>query len=407
MKAGRARGWGPALLLLACGVFAATQIGKLPPAIPALREAFGSTLLELGWLASIFNAIAAACGLIAGWVADRLGRRVLLKIGLVALGVGALGGAMADSLAWLYPTRVLEGLGFLCIVVSAPALVREVVGPANQRLALGIWSCYTSVGMAVMLLLSPVLLATFGWRSGWWLGACGAAAFAAAALLVFPGRGAVLPPAQGSPGLFHGLGDAVPWCLAACFGLYTLQWMALAVWMPTFLLDTAGLSLASTAAVVALMVFVNAPGNVLGGWLSQRRWPLLVLVLVPAVAMGILGWAVYALPMPLEARVALCVAFSLTGGVLPASIYAAVPAVAARHDNLGAVNGLVVQASNLGTLAGPPLAAWLVTVGGWRAMAPLFLVTSVISVALAVWAVRAVGARSSPCVGAPADQAST
>ena len=43
-------------------------------------------------------------------------------------------------------------------------------------------------------------------------------------------------------------------------------------------------------------------------------------------------------------------------------------------QNLGAVNGLVVQASNIGTLAGPPCAAALASGSGWQAMAPMFLI---------------------------------
>lgn len=388
MGDGQARGWMLPALLLACGVFAATQIGKLPPAIPALRGEFGASLVQMGWLASIFNIVAAVGGLGAGWVADRLGRRVLLKLGMLVLGAGALGGALAPSFALLYPMRVVEGVGFLCIVVAAPTLLREAVEPARLRLALGVWSGYTSLGMAAMLLLAPWLLSVAGWRGGWWVGAAGALLFGALVLAFFPGRGTVVPASAGLGGLLHGLRHAAPWCMAGCFGLYTLQWMALAVWMPTLLVEDEGRTLSAAGALAALMVVVNAPGNVLGGWLSQRRWPILALLAGPAAVMGLAGWAVFGLPMAPELRVALCVAFSLVGGVLPAAVYAAVPAVAARNGNLGAVNGLMVQASNVGTLTGPPLAASLVASGGWHAVAPLFLVGAVLSGALALLASR-------------------
>ena len=95
-----------------CGIFAATQIGKLPPAIPALREAFGASLVQMGWVASIFNLVAACGGLATGIVADRFGRRTLLKAGLALLGFGALTGVTGDGLPMLFVSRIVEGLGF-------------------------------------------------------------------------------------------------------------------------------------------------------------------------------------------------------------------------------------------------------------------------------------------------------
>lgn len=379
--------WSQASVLLLCGVFAATQIGKLPPAIPALREAFGASIVTMGWIASIFNLVAACAGLMAGMVADRMGRRLLLKLGMVALGCGALLGALAPGLPLLFVSRVLEGLGFVCVVVAAPVLVREAVGAQHQRLALGIWSAYTAAGMTVMMLASPWALQAIGWRGGWWFGVVGAVLLLLWVTRVFPGRGERLTRGAGAPGLLRGLHAATPWWLAACFGLYTLQWMALMVWMPTYLLEQGGLGLMTTGALVGLMIFVNVPGNVLGGWLSQKQVSLPTLLIGPAVVMGLTGWAVFALhpaPVPL---VLLCVLFSFFGGILPASIYAAVPAVAARHDNLGSINGLVVQASNTGSLIGPPLAAVLVSAGDWTALSPLFVAAATASAvcALAAW----------------------
>ena len=392
--------WPQALLLLLCGVFAATQIGKLPPAIPALREAFGASLVAMGWIASIFNLVAACAGLMAGMVADRLGRRLLLKLGLIALGCGALLGALAPGLPLLFVSRVLEGLGFVCVVVAAPVLVREAVGAQQQRLALGIWSAYTAAGMTLMMLASPWTLQALGWRSGWWFGVLGAALLLLWVMRVLPGRGERMATGPGAAGLLRGLHVATPWWLALCFGLYTFQWMTLMVWMPTYLLEQGGLGLMTTGALVGLMIFVNVPGNILGGWLSQRHVPLPTLLVGPALVMGLSGWAVFALqpgPLPL---VVLCVLFSFFGGILPASIYAAVPAVAARHNNLGSVNGLVVQASNIGTLVGPPLAAALVSAGDWTALSPLFVVAATASALCALAAWRSADLRPLPVAAA-------
>lgn len=388
-------GWPRAALLLLCGVFAATQIGKLPPAIPALRESFGASLVQLGWITSIFNLVAACGGLAMGLVADRLGRRTLLKAGLAILGLGALLGLVADGLTVLFLSRILEGLGFLCIVVAAPVLVREVVGPRNQRLALGIWSTYTAIGMTLMMAVAPWSLPAMGWQGGWWLGAVGALMFLAFIWRRFPGAGARADTGLDATGLLRGLHMGTPWLLAACFGFYTFQWMAFMVWMPTVLLEQ-GMGLGAVSVAVGLMIIVNAPGNVAGGWLLQRGVPLVILVLVPVVIVASTGWCVYALMPSPPVVIALGATLSFFGGILPASIYAAVPGVAARHDNMGAVNGLVVQASNLGTLVGPPCAAALASGVGWQAAAPLFIVAGLACAACGIAGSRDVALRVSP-----------
>lgn len=349
----------------------------------------------MGWIASIFNLVAACGGLAMGLIADRIGRRTLLKFGLAVLGCGAFLGLTGGTLPMLFMSRILEGLGFMCVVVAAPVLVREVVAPNRQRLALGIWSAYTAVGMTLMLATAPWSLPAFGWQGGWWLGVIGAAILMLVVARRFPGAGKRTVQSVGVAGFFRGLRAPTPWCLAASFGLYTFQWMAFMVWMPTYLLEQ-GMGFDEVGSAVALMIVVNAPGNIVGGWLLQRGAQLATLLLVSAAVLSAAGFAVFALMPSAVTVVGLGALLSFVGGILPGSIYAAVPAVAARHDNLGAVNGLVVQASNIGTLTGPPCAAALASASGWHAVAPMFLVAGLCCISLGLFGARKTNLRQAP-----------
>lgn len=373
-------------LILACGVFAATQIGKLPPAIPALRESLGASMLQLGWIASIFNLTAATAGLLTGVLADRLGRRRALNLGLLTLGAGSLLGAFSVSVWGLLASRIVEGFGFVAVVVSAPALLREAATESRVRLVLGAWSSYTALGMTAMLLLAPLWQPSLGWRGSWWFGVAGSVVLYAIVRRL-PSAG---PQAQASSAsaALDGLREPVPWLLGVCFTIYTAQWMGMMIWLPTFLHDDLGLELVLASAAVAGIVLANAPGNWLGGWLSARRFSPPLLVLVPALAMGIGAAVVFAATPDRATRLVICVGFSFVGGILPASIYACVPAVAARRGNFGAVNGLMVQSSNIGALLGPPFAAAMVGFGGWPAVGFAYLATSVLSCIAMIVAAR-------------------
>lgn len=251
-----------------------------------------------------------------------------------------------------------------------------------------------ALGMTAMLLASPLLIGLMGWRGGWWIGGLGSALLLLVVLRVFPGSGRVSTAQQTASGLLHGLRTATPWLLAGCFAIYTLQWMAMMVWLPTFLHDEFQLGLGQATVIVAVVIVANAPGNWLGGYLSHRGLAPVHLILISGLVMGVTGWAAFAADLDPALRFALCVAFSFIGGVLPASIYACVPAVAARRQNFGSVNGLVVQASNIGALLGPPLAAALVVTSGWRGVGPVYLITSALSALLILLAARAPEMRS-------------
>ncbi|MEO8297503.1 MAG: MFS transporter [Burkholderiales bacterium] len=372
----RSSDWPRIALLLLCGVFAATQVGKLPPAMIALREQYSASLVQLGWITSVVNLTAAVIGLATGLLADRIGRSNILKLGLLALGAGALLGALSQGMGVLFASRIVEGLGFVCIVVSAPALMRDAAGPSRLKLALGLWSSYMALGMATMLLLAPQLMGLLGWRGGWWVGVFGAAVLLTLTLWALPTDDRVAAGAQTPASLLRGLQSGTPWLLAGCFSVYTLQWMTMMVWLPTFLQDELGFGLARAAAFVAFVIIVNAPGAWLGGWLSNRGVAPAWLVLVSGLVMGFAGCGAFVSNADPLLRLLLCVVFSFIGGVLPAAIYACLPAVAAPRQNFGSVNGLVVQASNLGALLGPPLAAALVGVGGWHSVGWAYLATA-------------------------------
>jgi MFS family permease len=77
-------------------------------------------------------------------------------------------GSMATGVASLMVWRIFEGLGFLCVVLPAPGLIRQHVNASQLRKLLGYWGAYMPAGTALTLLFGPLWLPEWGWRS-WWL----------------------------------------------------------------------------------------------------------------------------------------------------------------------------------------------------------------------------------------------
>jgi cyanate permease len=155
--------------------------------------------------------------------------------------------------------------------------------------------------------------------------------------------------------------------MALLFACYVAQWTSIMVWLPTFLTEQ-GVSTSAAALATALMVLVNAPGNLLGGWLLSRGMPRGPLVIGASAIAALCEIGMLASPLPGGARFALVLVFSLCTGVIPASVFAGLPVHARSPQHIATGNGMVQQFSNLGQFFGPLLIAWLASrFGGWQA----------------------------------------
>ena len=217
-----------AWLVFAAGVCAALHVGKLPPAIATLRAALGMTLLEAGFLLSLVQAAGMLAGIVFGLLADAIGLRRSMLIGLALLAGASALGALADGVPWLLALRAVEGFGFLMVVLPAPGLIRRLVAPQRLDLMLGVWGTYMPLGAALALLAGPLCIAAFGWPV-WWA-ALGALSALMALLLqrcVADAPSPAMPmataarPAGVPARLARTLRAPGPWLVALAFALYS------------------------------------------------------------------------------------------------------------------------------------------------------------------------------------------
>ena len=169
--------WDIVLMALGAGILAGFQVGKVPPALPVLRESLGLDFVTAGWLTSIYYAIGAAFGVAVGLLSDRAGPRRLMLMGVAFLGAGSLLGGLVSGSTWLLIARFIEGFGFVGITVTAPKLIATAARPRDYGLAFGIWGAYMPIGMAIAMLIAPALLEAVGWRGFWLVSAALAALF--------------------------------------------------------------------------------------------------------------------------------------------------------------------------------------------------------------------------------------
>jgi MFS family permease len=381
--------WRVIAIALGAGIVASTHIGLVPAAIPSLRAELGIDMITAGWIVSVFSATTVATGIFVGVLADRIGYLRLLRTGLVALVIGAFAGAFAHSEIELLICRLVEGIGFITILVSAPSIIAETSQPADRKFALGLWGAYMPTGIAIGMLIAPSVLGLWGWRALWFVSAALSAAWL---LIVLAGlRRHTSAHAATSPGSWLEdirltLSRPGIWLMAAFFIFYAAQWMALMVWLPTFLIEERHISVTTAALMTVAVVATNCPGNVFGAWLLSRNVPRWILLGGSSVIVFFCAFGIFQGGMlPDSLRYSLCLFFSFLTGVCPASILSGAAVFRPSPRQTGATNGFLLQGSNLGQLLGPPVMAALVSFrGGWGAGLWVFMVTGVVGTTLAI-----------------------
>jgi MFS family permease len=359
--------WRAVWAVFAGGVVAGAYMTKVPPALPAMRAELGLTLVESSFIVTMFNVMGMLVGVLAGMLCDRFGHKRLAAAGLAVMAAGGALGAALGGFMPLLASRFLEGIGFIVFAVSAAALVSAAAANTRDRAkALGLWSAYMPTGGSIALLAAPAVIGAWGWRGFWAVLALAAALAAILFLRVVPAS-----PAAGLRSLrlvTESLTRKGNIAMALLFACYVAQWTSIMVWLPTFLVDEHGAASATAALATALMVLINVPGNLAGGWLLARGVPRGALIIASSAIAALCELGMFATPLPGALRYGCVLVFSLCAGVIPASVFAGLPVHAKTPQHIATGNGIVLQTSNLGQFFGPLAIAWIASrYGGWDA----------------------------------------
>jgi len=137
----------------------------------AIQAEFNADAASLGFAVASALLGAAVGALIAGRIADHVGRLMVMRIAAILFLIAALGTGFAPTLWVLVIFRIVGGLGVGIASVIAPAYIAEIA-PAKLRGRLGSLQQLAIVTGIFISLLVDYLVATAagGSSNTWWLG---------------------------------------------------------------------------------------------------------------------------------------------------------------------------------------------------------------------------------------------
>jgi EmrB/QacA subfamily drug resistance transporter len=215
---GRA-GWWPLVAIASAHLMAILDATVMFVALPSLQRGLGMSVTSRQWVVTAYTLALAGSLLLAGRLADRLGARRTLLVGVAGFACASVvGGASVDS-AMIITARAVQGVFGAVLISSTKSLLVTVYSDEDERArVMGVFSATMAAGGAVGLVLGGVLTSALGWRWCLYVNV----AFSLVALIAGPrvlpalsgnkevriDLRSVLSAALGMAGLVYGLGEA-------------------------------------------------------------------------------------------------------------------------------------------------------------------------------------------------------
>ncbi|MFD4401412.1 MFS transporter [Nocardia sp. NPDC058499] len=155
-------------------------------AIPSLIRELDATPADIQWILDSYVLVFAGLLLTAGSLSDRFGRRRMLILGLVVLGVGSLAAVVATEPWQLVAARAVMGLGGALLMPSTLSILMTTFDETERRMALAAWSTVSILGIVAGPVLGGLLLERYWWGSVFLLNIPVAVLAIVAALVLMP-----------------------------------------------------------------------------------------------------------------------------------------------------------------------------------------------------------------------------
>ena len=256
-------------LLLGTGAFALcfAVFGSVSAMMPLIRKQLGLSPIQVSVALAIPVLLGSVGRIPLGILTDRHGGRLIFSLVMACSVVPA----MLMGFVSEYWQLLLCGLFIGIALASFSVGVGFVSGwypPAKQGTALGIYGA-GNIGQSLAAFGSPLLAGALGFKWGFWTFGILLLIW----LLVFwaAARNAPRSGARKSlADMLRPLRDSMSWVLSLYYFLTFGGFVAMAIYLPTFLTDMFGLTPQDAGSRTAGFVLLATAMRPIGGWLSDR-----------------------------------------------------------------------------------------------------------------------------------------
>jgi len=321
---------------------------------------------DMGWsrsatsaaasLAQIFMAVAAP---VVGNLVDRLGPRLLLSAGLIAVGGGVMLAAAAMTTWQFYLAySVIAGIGFGTAATHVVATIVSLRFTARRGLAVGIATAGATAGQFIVLPILARVLESTDWRTSYVALGAACLAFAPVTYAAIKSTRPVARSATRTASAADSLAERLMFLMRSRT-FHLLFWSYFICGITTSGVIEAhfipygtlcGFTLAASSDALGILMVFNLGGMVLAGWLSDRMHRPLLLG-----SIYVLRALTFLILMSVGTDYSTLVIFAALFGIFDYSTVPVTASLAASHLGLrimGLSMGLLTAAHALGAAVG-------------------------------------------------------
>ncbi|MDO9091908.1 MAG: multidrug effflux MFS transporter [Rubrivivax sp.] len=165
----RGRRWTLALLLACLGMIGPFAIDTYLPAFAGIGAAIGATPVQMQQTLSSYLLGFAVMNLFHGALADSLGRRPVVLVGVAVFTLASVGCALSDSIGTLVFFRALQGASAGVGMVVSRAIIRDLYAPADAQRMMSQVTIFFGIAPAIAPMIGGLLFEWADWHSIFWL----------------------------------------------------------------------------------------------------------------------------------------------------------------------------------------------------------------------------------------------
>lgn len=251
----------------------------------SLIKEFGVSPTAIGGSLTLTLLVRLAGGAMAGWMADRWGRKLPLMLSLVWFAVFDAAIYFAPSFAWLLVLRTLFGFGMGAEWTAGTALAMEAFPERGRRFASGLLQAGWPVGFLLASSIAYFVVPAYGWRVMFLIAA-------APAILVLPIR-MMVPEELGKVSTRASRGALRDLAAPGVRRMLVLGSLVMALGFVVYYgMTTSYMSLHLELGLTAAQGWIDLiwfnvgmlVGVIAAGWVA-KRWGVIVAIAAPALLM--------------------------------------------------------------------------------------------------------------------------
>ena len=356
----------PTLLLILLAVSAsltALSLIMLGPLLVALANEFDTSVAVVGQLV---GASAIAWGIttvLIGPISDTYGRRLVLLTGVMLMGAGILGSAVAWNYGSLLGFRLLTGVASGMVPSIAIAAMADIFPPEGRGKAIGWLVTAAGISTTIGLAMVAFLLDVGGWRLPFYV-------IGGVTLVLWPLLWVWFPQSKKQQGQSLSFfshyrevaANASVWYVLTANAMLLMAFFCMFSYLAANLIQTHGMTAGETVLPLALAGLGVIAGGFIGGRIADSRRRLNFLTLA-ALLGGLLGFLAFV--STVSPWLTVVSSFGVAASLRMSTAIAPTLLLELAGSSRGTVIGMFAASNQVGVFGGASIGGVMLAMGGF------------------------------------------